>query len=487
MQMSRTNLIVAGLTVLGLFLRIAAADNDLWLDEIASLNLVGDLAGPHEVFTHLLHDNNHHLNSLYLYLVGDTQSPLGIRSFSILAGTLSIPAAAWAVRPYGPLAAILAAALMCFSYPMIHYGSEARGYAGLILCTMLAFGAVEHNQRSGMPEGGRILLAAVTAIGMLFHLTMLFSLFCALLWVFLRNLVRQKERPLRALADTLHFAVPAMLATLGAFILILAPIYLETQHGFAMGGRIPFDWQHFLSGYASMLALTIGFSAVSATMLVPVFLAVTFGFGARTDHKAVEPVLLVGAVALVGLPLLMALLQLPNLGMRRYFLFAAVSLLFCLPILLSRLIAAGGMRRTLTIASLAVIAASSGLRTLDLLEYGRGQYTRAIATMKENGPAQYTTRPRAAVRTKLVVDYYEQLNGSPASLEYVPPANRNCAAPADWFLDEFFDARARPVKTLQIQTGSCTTTYDLKHVYRDSGMAGIGWALYAPAEPAGRS
>ena len=58
--------------------RLAAAWNDLWLDEIWTITLVGNLRSPLGVFT-LHHDNNHVLNTLWAYAVRRFDSDLVYR------------------------------------------------------------------------------------------------------------------------------------------------------------------------------------------------------------------------------------------------------------------------------------------------------------------------------------------------------------------------------------------------------------------------
>jgi len=56
----------------GMYLRLKGVFTAFWLDEIWSLKLVRDLGSPLEVVTGLHIDNNHILNSLYMYMIGDT-------------------------------------------------------------------------------------------------------------------------------------------------------------------------------------------------------------------------------------------------------------------------------------------------------------------------------------------------------------------------------------------------------------------------------
>lgn len=71
--------VIAAATLIGLTLRILGARGDLWLDEIWTLKLLEHVGSPGEIFWNLAHDNNHPLNSLYLYFVGADASALAQR------------------------------------------------------------------------------------------------------------------------------------------------------------------------------------------------------------------------------------------------------------------------------------------------------------------------------------------------------------------------------------------------------------------------
>ncbi len=76
-----------------------------------------------------------------------------------------------AAAPRGQAAVIFAMLLFGLAYPMVHYGSEARGYAGLVLFLLFAVVFLEHAlDRSDWPL--RHSLGAAIGLGLLCHLTM---------------------------------------------------------------------------------------------------------------------------------------------------------------------------------------------------------------------------------------------------------------------------------------------------------------------------
>jgi hypothetical protein len=142
-------LATAAVVVAGVALRVAAARGPLWMDEIWSILLARygrSLAG---VVT-LHHDNNHHLNTLWLLLVGPDRSPLLYRVPAVLAGAGMV---LWAtLRPLhrSGLDRLVTAALLSCSYLLVHYGSEARGYS-----LAMVFGLGAYQAMDLWPSGGR--------------------------------------------------------------------------------------------------------------------------------------------------------------------------------------------------------------------------------------------------------------------------------------------------------------------------------------------
>ena len=71
-------------------LRSIAVFNDLWLDEIWSLNLSLLVSSPVEILTKLTHDNNHPLNTFYLWTLGEQHALEPYRLLSLATGVASV-------------------------------------------------------------------------------------------------------------------------------------------------------------------------------------------------------------------------------------------------------------------------------------------------------------------------------------------------------------------------------------------------------------
>src|SRR5688572_31117840 len=85
--------------------RLAATWNDLWLDEVWTLNLLGKLHSPLEIVTSLRHENNHVLNSFFMYVLRPIGSDWLYRVPSLLVGIATVGLGAWVATLDGASAA----------------------------------------------------------------------------------------------------------------------------------------------------------------------------------------------------------------------------------------------------------------------------------------------------------------------------------------------------------------------------------------------
>src|SRR5262249_29810968 len=123
---SRCGAFLCGLIVVAAaVMRVSASLGDLWLDEIWSVVIAGRLASPLEVFTNVHHSNNSHLNTLFLYFLGDQSNWFMYRIPSVIAGVATVLVAGHIGLRRSKTEAVVAMLLTAFSYMMIHFSSEA--------------------------------------------------------------------------------------------------------------------------------------------------------------------------------------------------------------------------------------------------------------------------------------------------------------------------------------------------------------------------
>lgn len=452
-------LMVPVIVAVALVVRLFGARGDLWVDEIWSLVLLKPLTSIDQVFWRINHDNNHFLNSAYLYLLGPGASPMAQRSLSIALGVATVLAAVVAVAPRGRRAMITASLLFAVSYPMVHYGSEARGYAGSVLFTLLGLIFLERGLDGR--RGASVALAATILLGTLSHLVMLEAVAVLVAWTAWLSF-RRTGSLLRSSLDVVLVFWPAALAILP---LALCMIVGDRLFGFTVGGFSPFSLSAFAHGYGGLVRALVGVPSwigdwpaiVAACGLVCLSACI------RHDQRASLYV-----IGVVGLPLLMAIARLPNLEFPRYFIVSGTLLLLWISETLGRGFDAGGARKALATIILVLIAVGSISSLLPFFQYGRGSYSAMVEKMIADGDTTYSSNHQ--FRTATVVDHFAPPPGHRASFV---AQDQVCARRPAWLIVEG-DPDRQPQ---QIDEG-CNLIYGRTESSRYWGLSGVNWALY---------
>lgn len=136
--MIRRSAALSAITLAGLLLRLVWINRwPLWSDEaltliIAQWPLKALFLAPVDPTPGLYY-------ALHKVLLGPTVGTTAARSLSVFAGTLLIPATYFVARQ-ARIPALLAAALVAVSFPLIDYSQEARAYSLLVLLVVLSAG-----------------------------------------------------------------------------------------------------------------------------------------------------------------------------------------------------------------------------------------------------------------------------------------------------------------------------------------------------------
>lgn len=458
---AQTYLLWAGILVAalaGLILRIEGAQGDLWLDEIWSVDLVSQIASIDQVLWRINQDNNHYLNSAYLYLVGVDAAPLVARGFSVALGTMAVLAAAAFNWKDGKCAAFATALLFVVSYPMVNYGSEARGYVGLVLCTIVALIFAER-RLAGSRYG--VALGLAILIGVLFHMTMLEAVAVCGLWT-LWVLWRRTGNIGHVWRETLSIYTPAVRFLLPLFLVI---VVAKVTLGFAIGGLTPFTIDNFTAGYGGMIRHL--FALPDWVGNWPAIGLVCCGVLAAAQFERSER----GSLFVIGiviLPAIMFAARLPNLEFPRYFLVPGTMIMLLAGSVVGREMAAGGVRQFASIAVLCAFVAGSALSLAQFFELRRGSYGPIVAQMAADGPTTYGTGQDLRVRR--MVDYFARRLS--ASLTHVP-ADEWCAKRPQWVV---IDEPDQPDRV--DASKACALSYDRIVETHHSALSGRNWTLY---------
>ena len=456
--------VLAAVVAVAAFVRLAASWNDLWLDEIWTLKLIGDLHSPLEILTSLRHDNNHVLNSLLCYVL----RPIGwdwlYRLPALLASVATVALGAWLATLDGvsasdarpQLRALVTALVLGASYPLVQWGSEARGYA---LALAFGLGAIAVAVRDGLRPRSSAAPAcwALLVLAFLSHALALHVLTAMTVWGAVRTL--RRDRPATSV-ETLAwwFAVP--LAAFGAFYAFFlrgikvgggnrVGIWPPLQHALAVVTGLPLDLPIVL-----LLVIVLGIAAAGMWMLA----------------RLGSDLWVLYLVGIVVSPAALAVVQQTDLYAERYFLVSMLLWLLLVARLLAWLVARGGAARMAAVVGLVLFGLSNGARIVALIETGRGSYQAALRYM-----VAHTTGDVTAIasdhdfRNRLVVEYFGPR--MPKQVRYVSRAD---GSPTQWYLMQKSFGDDPPLPRIVVPRG----TYRLVVTYPTAMLSGLAWFVY---------
>src|SRR5436190_1438684 len=176
-----------------------------------------------DVFTNVKHSNTHHLCSLWMWFVGQNASSLVYRLPSVLASIGTIVLAGLIGLRQSRLEGCIAVILTSWSYLLIHFGTEARGYSLAIFFALLAWYALQQfeERRSWI---WIIVFWSAVVLGFLAHLEFAICFAALVAWA-LRRFVRYRSKWRQAVLDLFAlFTVPIVL------IAILLPVPLSVRY-----------------------------------------------------------------------------------------------------------------------------------------------------------------------------------------------------------------------------------------------------------------
>ncbi len=374
--------IAACVLLVGVALRIWAARDDLWFDEIWSLRFAQSAKSPLEIFTRIHHDNNHYLVTLWMYFIGNQEHWWVYRIPSLVTGVASIVLAAAFAKRWGSLESLVATLLTATSYVLIVYGSEARGYALAGFSALAALLALDrYLTRRSVWAGLTFSLSVV--LGFLSHLTFLTFYAGALVWSVVR-LGQSSPSWRKALQDlACCHAVP-----LG----FLFTLYLADVRHIVVGGGPPYALENVI---AETLSLAIGGPLVGPAMVLGALLAASAGVAGlaclRRDKSDLwiffaAVILLMPLLLIFLMPLLLLSVQRAGYLHVRYFYISILFFLVLLSYLLGRVYRSGGAGRWMFALSLTLVVAGNAYQAFDFLRFGRGQYLSALEYMAAHSP-----------------------------------------------------------------------------------------------------
>lgn len=451
------------LIALAASLRMGAALNLLWLDEIWTLHLLEGVSSPLEIFTKIHHDNNHYLNTLALYLTGNNRPWLVYRLPAIAAGVLTVVASGWIASGRGRVAQLTVMTLIGTSYLLIHYSSEARGYSSAVLFALLAYETLRR-----FLDGRRSIWAAAFAasvvLGLLSHLMFVHVYGAAVYWS-LASLLSKRTGGKQVTWDLLRIH--------GAPAALLGILYWADIRHLEFGGGPEYSLVPMVlqAGSLSLGGPLRGWLAWVCVVLLILGVASGCWLLQRTARDDLKFLLLV-----ILLPILQIVLARPQFMFVRYFLFAIVFSLLLAAYGMAELVRCGRAGRLAYALLLFLFVTGNTLHYIRLVEHGRGQYLAALEFMSAADPAhRLTISGDHNHGIHKLLQFYSSYLQQPAQVVYYNANEWPAEGPRWLILHQYGDTVGDRFENVYVVEGH---TYRRERVFDTAILSGWRWHCY---------
>ncbi|HWB53861.1 MAG TPA: glycosyltransferase family 39 protein [Tepidisphaeraceae bacterium] len=386
-----------------LILRVLPCSNAFWFDEVWSWQISQIVKSPVGILTNPLaqSDNNHPLNTLWMYLVGDTSLWWIYRLPSLLCGCAMFLLILWMERKFSRRTFILVCLLVGLSFPLIIYSSEARGYAPMLLCAVGCYYLLRVIAADPTRKLRGILFAILCSIGLLFHLTFVQFLLAAIILAIL-------VLPRRTLWKTLPLLFGLPFAVLVALVLI----FVRHLH---FGGAPDAS---ATNAVASTLSLVLGgpmsgvaIYPIAVVVLILVLLALRWLYcrGRAEGWFFIVAIFVAPAAMIIAQSLSAG--EMPTIQIR-YLLIPFTFSLILLGRYFVALLHRGAWVRPLCMAILALAMLGDGYHVGRFLAVGRGDYKEAVEHISADTASTNLTwasdSPGNAFRVNSLLLYYQR-------------------------------------------------------------------------------
>ena len=458
-------LMVGMLLLAAVGLRLIGAGNDLWLDETWSVYIATQLRSPLDVFT-LHHEINHPLNTLWLAWLGPGAPAAVYHAFSLVCGSLSVLVAALIGWRRGREAAWISAALIGFSYELIAYSAEARGYSSLVLFSLLSYYLLEGYLIR--PRPWRAAAYGLCAIlGLLSQPIFAAFLGAATLWGLFR-LVRLGRSLGRILLETA--------ACQGVPLALLATMYgLDYRHAVAGGGT---PMLSLGSSAWTALAWSLGAPQnAGAQLLLGGAALLGLGFGLwNLVREGSDKWVFYSAVTLL-FPVVLILARNSNLVYTRHFMVGTTFLLMLWSEALAGVWKRGRFGPVAGLVLLAAYAGFNGWHVADWAVHGRGQPSDVLRCIAAHAADPFATiGSDSDFRVGATIDYYRMGLPEAKGFRYLMRNNRPPTGP-DWMVThaESWMPSAAPAPEWRDARGN---RYRWVRTFRTAPLSGLHLFLY---------
>ena len=446
----------------GAVLRWVAITDDFWLDEIWSLSMAAQADSAWDIFEKA-HDNNHHLNTLFLYLLGPRDDWIPYRCLSLVCGLGTTILGVLIGLRRGRPAGLVTGLLLSVAFLMIVYSTEARGYGPAAFFAMASFLVLDHVlERETV---ARVLgFGVLVILGFSSHFSFGAFFIAALVWSATRYLrLRMGMRAAVFRWARLH-ALPGV---------YLVALYFLVLRRLRVGGGPEWTLGQVLD---ELMAWSLGYPPGVVPVFLPMFVLLAvlawdaWAFGQKRSDEWVFHVF----VILVA-PVLTLLLLRPECLFPRYFL---ISVSFLLLLLARRITSIaergrGGTMVAFLLVGLFCVGNASHIHPF--LRHGRGHYGDALRYVTENSrEATIKVASDHDFRNRMVVNYHKRFLGPDKEIVYYEHREFPRQG-VHWFLTHSQALCPKPPRGLALPTGHL---YDLRREFPYYGPSGWHWFVY---------
>lgn len=484
----RLTAVAFSILILGAVLRVLASQGELWLDEMWSLLNVGATTSPAEIFTTIKHDNNHLLNTLWMWTLGPFQSSFSYRLPSLILSVILLVVLfrEWRVQSERK-GYLVWYTLVAASYPIILYSTEARGYSLALLMTVVAYRSL--NRMLNSPQDTQALLTFSVAgiVGCLAHAIYALFLAPAIVWLVYCVATSRDRLPSRRILR-LGVIPPLLIAILLTFTF---------YKGMEIGGAPRFP---YLEVAASTISVSFGGEPLSAmspevtgwSAFLALFIVVILGIELSKWLASKDPLAVLVGLILVTPWLAVWALQ-PHFILPRYFLVQILFAYLLLARFLTRLSSQGRLGAGIAVILTLLVVGANCRHTLQLYAFGRSHFKEifnqiasersaaASTTVGGDQDFQNSLRLRYAEltpNTTSVLGFAKRPFYPNIFLTYVENYGTSSSSP-QYVIRETLDAHEQFPPSFATRAG---TTYALVKSYRAPPLSGSHVFLYKRVE-----
>ena len=459
---ARSTMLAGACIALGSILIMVAAWGDLWLDEIWSVYCAEAVRTPWEILSRFKHDNNHVLNTLYLYVIGKQQTLLFYRGLAIASGIGSLIVLRKIALRWGPAESVIVVLLAGTSYPLLLYFSEARGYAPAIFFGLLSFFLLQECQLR-FRSSRLVLFWCAAILGVMSHMTFVIVFLSLAIYSLHHELSAETPFARRSLQAGKYLFVP------GVFIVFF---YLFYAMNMTIGGDEAVDKIMVLAQGASSL---VGVPDAVRSLGIPLLLLPILLFLVLLFREGDREWSFYGSVLLFA-PALAIILVVSKYLNYRY-------VIVCVPffyLVISRLLAKAYRAEAkayhyLTFIVLGLYLIGQAFRLVPFYEYGRGSYRPVISEMATaSSSTTITVGSDNDFRNKMLIEFYSRFLDDGKKLRYVDQQFW-ASEPPEWIILHSLDEAYVPKPWIATTYGR---TYLLTKTERFYGNSGFSWFLY---------